>query len=330
MENVVHFIGVDLSKKTIDLAYLPTRSHLLIDNQIEGFNKMLKWLESLNLCHSQVMFIMEHTGLYSKLFEQFLHQKSILFAKVPALEIKRSMGITRGKSDKIDAARIALYAEEKNHRLKPNAPTDKRLDRLKRLETNRESFVKERASTLCRIKELRNIKISENDLILKTNLDIVKAYTKQIEKIDVEIERVIQEEESLHRNFELLKSIKGVGSVVALAVILKTENFTRFQNARKFACYCGIAPFEHTSGSSIRGKNKVSHLADKGMKTLLELSARSAVRYNTEIRDYYQRRIENGKSSQSTLNVVRNKIIYRMFSVIRRQEPYAMDYQKAV
>lgn len=325
----MHYIGVDLSKKTIDLAYRPTQSHTKIENQQEGFMQLVKWLESLKLSSSTVMLVMEHTGLYSKLFEQFLHREGIQFCKVTALEIKRSIGMTRGKSDKIDAARIALYAEEKSHRLRPNRPTNARLERLKLLRSTRESLVKERAATKCRIKELTNIKILKKDILLKSNQAIHDAYTKQIEKIEAEIEKIIQQEESLSRNFELLKSIKGVGNVLALATIIKTENFTRFPNARKFACYCGTAPFEHSSGSSIRGKTKVSHLADKGMKTLLELSARSAVRYNPEIRNYYQRRVAEGKSKQSTLNIVRNKIIYRMFAVIKRQMPYVAELNLA-
>jgi transposase len=120
----------------------------------------------------------------------------------------------------------------------------------------------------------------------------------------------------------LLKSVKGVGPVVALATIIKTGNFTRFTNPRKFACFCGTAPFEHTSGSSIRGKTKISSLRDKKMKTLLDLAAKSAIQYDKELQAYYTRRLTMGKSKKSTINIVRNKIIYRMFAVIKRQTPY--------
>ena len=77
------------------------------------------------------------------------------------------------------------------------------------------------------------------------------------------IETIIDEDPSLKQNFDLLQSIKGVGKIIALTTIIKTHNFTRFANARKFACYCGTAPFEHSSGTSIRKKSRVSHLADK-------------------------------------------------------------------
>src|SRR5207249_1700630 len=120
------------------------------------------------------------------------------------------------------------------------------------------------------------------------------------------------------RNYTLLQSIIGVGPVLALAVIIKTRNFTLFATARKFSCHCGCAPFAHTSGTSIRGKTKVSHLADKHLKTLLDLAAKTAIQHDKELKAYYQRRLEMGKSKMSTINIVRNKIIYRMFAVINR------------
>ena len=141
-----------------------------------------------------------------------------------------------------------------------------------------------------------------------------------------EIETIINQQEPLKYNFNLLQSIKGVGKILSLTAIIKTHNFTRFANARKFACFCGTAPFEHSSGTSIRKKSRVSHLADKQMKSLLDLSAKSAIQYDKELREYYLKRTEAGKSKMSTINVVRNKILYRMFAIIKRQTPFAENY----
>ena len=105
-------------------------------------------------------------------------------------------------------------------------------------------------------------------------------------------------------------------------MISYTENFTRFSNARKFNCYAGLAPFAHQSGSSIKGKARVSRLANKEAKTLLNLAASSAIRFNTEMRAYYQRRVQEGKRKMSCLNIIRSKMVARMFAVIKRQTPY--------
>jgi len=329
MENARHFIGADLSKRTIDLFYRPSKSHLKITNSEEGYLLLIKWIKEHRLVFSELMIVMEHTGLYSACFEKFLHKQSIAFCKVSALEIKKSIGVVRGKTDKIDAGRIADYANEKKDKLHPQKPISKTLERLKLLRSSRELLVKQRAGLKCFVKEIQNIGTSDKDIILKAHIKTIKAMNEQIASLENEMEKTINQDEQVTRNYHLLMSIKGVGKVLAIAVIVKTDNFIRFKNARKFACFCGTAPFEFSSGSSVRKRTRVSHIADKSMKTLLELSARSAIQHNPDIKAYFQRRVAEGKSKMSTLNIIRNKIIYRMFAVIKRQEIHTETYKRA-
>jgi transposase len=326
---VQQIIGADLSKKTIDLVCHLSNTHLKIDNSLAGFKQMLKWFKQQQINTYETMLIMEHTGLYSYRLEEFLHQHQIAFTKVNALAVKRSMGLVRGKTDKVDAARIAAYGFEKREKLSADAPVAGELKRLQMLNSTRERLVKQRAALTCAIKEYRHIGISDKDLIMKTQLQLVANFDRQIEKLQMEIEKIIETKQQLKQNFSLLQSIKGVGKVVALAAIIKTQNFSRFTNARKFACFCGTAPFEHTSGTSIKGRTRVSHLADKQMKSLLDLSAKTAIQYDKELKDYYLRRLQIGKSKMSTINIVRNKILYRMFAVIKRQTPFVENYLQA-
>jgi transposase len=324
-----HIIGADLSKKSIDLVCHLLNTHIQIENSITGFNDLLQWFKQQKINASKTMIVMEHTGLYSYCFEKFLHQHQMPFCKVNALAIKRSLGIVRGKTDKLDAARIAAYGYEKKDKLTIDVAASDALKRLQMLHSTRDRLVKQRASLICAIKEYRHIGIPEKDIIMQTQTQLIKNFDRQIEKLMTEIETIIDEDMSLKQNFNLLQSIKGVGKVVTLAIIIKTRNFTRFANARKFACFCGTAPFEHSSGTSIRKKSRVSHLADKQMKTLLDMSAKSAIQYDKELREYYLKRTEAGKSKMSTINVVRNKILYRMFAVIKRQTPFLENYLQA-
>lgn len=325
---VNHIIGADLSKKTIDLVSHLHNCHLQITNCFSGFKQMLEWFAYLRIDSSQMLIVMEHTGLYSFCFEDFLHQHHIAFTKVNALAIKRSMGIVRGKTDKLDAGRIAAYGYEKRSKLKANKAVIQDMKRLQMLHSTRERLVKQRAGLLCAVKEYKHIGIPEKDMIVKSQLQMIIAFNKQIEKLDKEIKFVIEGQESIKQNYQLVQTIKGVGEVVATATIIKTNNFTRFANARKFACFCGTAPFPHSSGSSIKGRTKVSHLADKKMKTLLDLSAKVAIQYDKELQEFYIRRLEMGKSKTSTINIVRNKILYRMFAVVKRQTPYIENYNR--
>ncbi|WP_175546101.1 transposase, partial [Flavisolibacter ginsengisoli] len=140
---------------------------------------------------------------------------------------------------------------------------------------------------------------------------------------------LIESNSSIKQNQDLLLSIKGVGKVLSLETIIKTRNFSRFKKARKFACYCGTAPFPCESGTSLKMKTKVDSHADKRMKTLLDLSAKTAIQHDKELREYYLKRLEKGKSKMSTINIVRNKILYRMFAVVKRQTPFVENNVKA-
>ena len=231
--------------------------------------------------------------------------------------------MTRGKSDKQDAALIARYGIEKMSRLVVCQPVDKSLEQLQMLHSTRAKLVAIRAGLLTAVKELQFMcGLKSTDPVISSQVSVVNCLTGKIAKLNQEILLCIQGDEAIKNNLQLLQSIKGIGKVVALAFIIKTGNFTKFRDGRKFACYCGTAPFENSSGSSIRGKTRVSHLADKPMKTLLSLSAFSAVKSDPELIDYYRQRQARGKSKMSTINVVRNKIIHRAFAVINRQTPY--------
>jgi transposase len=327
---VPYIIGADLSKKSIDVAIHPGGAHRKISNDQAGFRLLMKWLKQQSINPAETILVMEHTGLYSYRFEQYLHQEHTRFSKVPGLAIKRSMGLVRGKNDKLDALRIARYGFEKMDQLVLVPPANENLQKLQLLYSLRERLVRNRASFLASVKELKQVgEWKPSDILIASQTALIKTLDQQIDKVEQQILLIIESDQQLIQNYSLLLSIKGVGKVLALAAIIKTENFTRFTDARKFACHCGIAPFENTSGTSIRGKTRVSNLADKRMKSLLDIAAKSAIQYDKELRHYFLRRTEDGKSKMSTINVVRNKLLYRIFAVIKRQTPFIESYFRA-
>jgi transposase len=134
-------------------------------------------------------------------------------------------------------------------------------------------------------------------------------------------------DESLQENFTLITSIKGVALINTVAILIATQNFSRFENARQFACYAGIAPFGKQSGTSIKGKPKVSRLANKKLKVLLTQAAKSAIRHDENLRLYYERKLSEGKEKWLILNNVKNKIVHRVFSIVKNRLPYSVNHQ---
>ncbi len=322
-----NIIGADIAKLSIELYCYKTKSSISIENNEKGYSQFLKWIKEQKLLQKDIFVVMEHTGLYNYCFENFLFKKEISYHITNALNIKMSLGITRGKSDKLDAMRIARFGHDKKLVLENSPTTSKSIKRLQMLQSTRDRLVKQCAGLKNAVKEYEHIQIPQKDIILKSQYRIIVVMGQQIKKIEEEIEKLIATNELLATNYKLLTSIKGVGPVLATETIIKTRNFTKFADSRKFSCYCGTAPFEHSSGTSIRGKTRVSSLADKGMKKLLTTASFTAIQYNPEMKKYYERRIKSGKSPMSTINIIRNKIIGRMFAVIKRQTPYVEIYQ---
>ncbi len=323
--NFTTFVGVDISKLTIDAHLRGTNTFKSFSNNQKGFTALLAWSKKqLRIADfTETMICFENTGVYSINLAIYLQEANVSFAMLPPLEIKQSLGMHRGKSDSIDARRIAEYAWQHRDTIKPSVLPAKNIRKLQTLITLRNRLVRDKGGFEVTWKEQR-LQFSYGDY--QEMFDIYQCMIGhlivQLKKIEAQILSVIESDAALKNNYDLLKSMKGIGPVIAANMITCTHNFTRFANWRKFACYAGTAPFEHTSGTSIRGKTQVSHLASKPLKRLLHLAAISAITHNKELRTYYLKRVNEGKSKMSTINILRNKIIARMFAVINRQSEY--------
>jgi transposase len=266
---------------------------------------------------------MEHTGLYSHLFELFLQKEGIGYLKKPAVEIKQSIGMIRGKSDRIDAKRIAQYGWLRREELTPQKYPTLLLADIKDLLSYRGKLLRDRSGYQVRLKEeLQTGRVKKTDFLYKEQQKDIAYLDGKIKVVENKLFNLIKSNEAVNCNFLLLQTIKGIGRITAAYVIVITDNFVRFTDPRKFNCYAGLAPFEHQSGKSIRGKNRVSHLANKTIKCLLRLSAFVAVRYNEELKNYYLKRVAEGKSKMSVLNIIGAKLVKIMFAVVKRKTSY--------
>jgi len=322
--NIKETIGIDISKLKFDARIHSNQMFKTFENSKKGFRNLIKWVNTnSDYSANETLFIYEYTGLYSYQLAVFLTECDLPFTLVPGLAIKRSLGISRGKDDRIDATKIALYGYRLREELTPQKLPSKAIIKLKRLLTLRERLVKQRAGYKGSLKEQKSVLLKKDNLILfDTQEKMIKTLTKGIDKIDSEMQEIIKADRELETIYKLVKSVKGIGTQTTLFLIAYTDGFTKFKNSRKFASYCGIAPFPNSSGSSIRGKTKVSHLANKKIKSLLDLCAKTSIQYSPEMKAFYQRRVNQGYNKMSTINIIRNKLLARAFAVVRRRVPY--------
>jgi transposase len=317
-------IGIDVSKLTLDVFIHSLKHHFVVSNNPAGFSKLLQVIwKGLPNKKENLFFCFEDTGKYSLPLCIFLNGEKLSFSMVPALDIKRSLGLVRGKNDKKDASFIALYAWRKRDEIKQTNFPAGSIVRIKHLLSLRNKLVKHKKAYQTAICDVHDyFKEGDSQFYLDVNKRVIKSLNLEMVSIEKEIETIIKSDLEVLKNYKILKTVPGIGKIIAFYLIAYTHNFTRFENARKFCCYCGIAPFENRSGTSLKGRTKVNHLANKMIKALLNMGTLSAIRNYPEFKSYFNRRIETGHNKMSTINIVRNKIVFRAFSVIKRGTPY--------
>jgi transposase len=322
-------VGIDVSKATIDVVVLDNTQaevihHGKFSNDETGVKQLLDWLGGIAGFEQQkAIFCMEATGLYCYTLTEQLQQNNIAVWIENSVQIKRSLGIIRGKDDKTDAFRIARYASKNQERIRLWKPVREVVEKIKHLATLRERLVQTQKKLLTPIEEM---KTSGNPLIArmleKSIRKSINAIEKDLKKIEAEILSLIEKDESLNKLYLLITSVVGIGFVTAVNLIIHTNEFTFLNDSRKLACYCGVAPFVHQSGTSIRGKTRVHPMANKKLKTNLHMASLTAVKLDHDLKAYYQRKVAEGKSKLSVLNAVKCKMLARVVAVVNKQTPY--------
>lgn len=331
------FIGIDISKDYIDCALLnEAQPKALKNNQfkndLDGFDSMEEWLIKMNVnIKKDALFCMEHTGTYGLMLFAWLTQKEFDFCVEPGLKIKRSLGMTRGKDDKIDARRIADYAFTHINKLKLFSLPSEKIVYLKQLLTYREQLVRNRTSFKNSIKSHEQYeRITKHKTVTDDITAMIAAHDNHIKLVEKQIIQEIESDQELKKNFDLATSVKGIGLVIAAFMLVTTNNFSGFEDSRQYACYSGVAPFANTSGVSIRGKTMVSPLANKKVKAMLSRGANSAAKWDPEIKTYFNRRKIEGKDHKVIINAISCKLISRVFAVVKRQSPFVVTYQQKI
>lgn len=320
------FIGVDISKKTLDCAIydketVKMRGNLYrkVSNDESGYKEMISWIKSIGIKQVNIHVCMEHTGIYGYDFALYLEDNKIVYSMVSGFTIKRSGGMQRGKDDKIDAIRIATYANRFGDTLQPTVMRGSIMMKLRDLTNDRKLLVKQAAEHKSVIEEHKKHPESSR---YKRSKEIVKSLQVFINEVEQEILELINSDEDIAQNYSLITSITGIANVNAVNTIVATNNFKSFSNARQYASFLGIAPYTVKSGTSVNKGTHVSKMGNKRLKADLSQAAKSALMHSPEIKAYYMRKRAEGKSFGSVLNAIKFKLVEYIFAVVKRQTPF--------
>ena len=329
------FIGIDVSRNELDFAVMENKIllfHKEIKNEqgaIISFVSELKKIPGFKMTKS--LFCMEDTGFYSNHLLGSLKKVRANFVSENALRIKNSLGLVRGKYDKIDAIRIAQFTQKNKDDLKLWVQERPVMTQLKSLSTLRDRLLNLKVILKTSLDEQESfIHKDIQRLTVKYCQRSLEAVLADLESINSKIALLMESDEHLLMLMKLITSVPAVGQITAMQIIICTNEFRDINNPKKFACYAGVAPFKKESGNIVRNA-RVSHFANKKMKSLLHMCAMVSLQRGGELKTYFDRKTKiEGKAGMSVMNAVRNKLILRIFACVNQRRSYQKDRQPSI
>ena len=321
-------IGIDVSKITLDASIfvacevINSFPHIPVRNEKQGFKELLRWAKTQGVNTKDTLFGLEFTGYYSDALEQFLTGKKLCYAMLPTTVVKHYQRGTRDKNDKTDSAKIADYLFRFNGTecIKQRVLPSKAMQELKALKSERKFYVQQRVA--CENRQ----NVAKSKLEQKHLQKAIDLFNEQIEQIEQQMAEVVTSDEEIYLTYTRLLTIPGIGPVNAINTIANTQNFTAFETARQYAKYVGVAPSEHSSGTSVRWRGRPSPHADLQAKADLSMAAMRAVEFSCDMSIYYERKLGNRPNDKDVkkkaLNAVKFQLIKMMFAVVRQDRVF--------
>lgn len=333
-----NYLGIDVSKLSFDVSLIIVingcKQPVVIsrfDNNTAGLKSFKDWLKEHQVSFDEnSLLVIENTGIYHRLIWNFCTTNLLPFFIGNAADLKWSFGIARTKNDKVDSMRLCEYAYKNHEDIKPTTGLNKALITLKDLLSNRSKLLRQKNAIKQTLGELKmsNDKTTQQ-LLERLNKAALDGLKKSIKLIEAEMLNLVKQDDAVSANYRRMLTVPGIGKITAIFIICCTNNFAIKVTGKQLANYAGVVPHEHTSGTSVKGRNRVHFMANKELKAILTMGALSAISAYPEFKDYYARKMNEGKKHLQVLNAIKNKMLLRVAAVINQQKCYENKYQAA-
>jgi transposase len=333
-------VGIDISKEKIDASAIDVTGsqpgvvrldYREFGNRPMGFRRMLVWVRHLkeDACLDDVLFCCETTGGYDRRLCDYIYAKGLSIWREGALQIKRSMGVRKGKDDKADSLMIAEYAMRHMDKAVIYETPSQSVRDLKSLLLYRHKLVQEKTEKTVRMKELQATSAGSKSLrfILRDARKSIKSIEKSIKECERQILQLYKENNDLNKSYEHLTSVSGIGIVNATAFIAYSNNFTGITTANKLASYWGCASFRERSGTSLDRRAYVKCYSSSLLKAYLTQAAECAIKEHGIYHEYFLRLTAAGKPYRVIINNVRNKLIHLAYSLVTNDVNYEREHE---
>lgn len=327
-------IGIDISKKTLDWCLLKEKEevgfHQTSNDMDSVVNKLREVLDKDAIDVGDVLICAEYTGRYIYPLVMACHKCGVDLWLESGYNVKCEARKERGKDDRTDARRIAEYGRKNQDDARIYELPSESIATLRDLMSERSLYTSQRAAHKAQLKDMKDYMPAETySARYARQQNVIEALDKQIQEVDIEMEKIISSDRELKRQSDLLCTVPGISKISATVLIAITAGFSLFMDGRELCCYAGLAPFAYMSGTSIHSKRRVSGRADHDLKALLHMCAIAAATRmkSSKFAEYYKRKVEEGKNKMSVLNAVRAKLVLTAFAVVRDNKKYEENYK---
>jgi transposase len=327
MTTIKYSVGVDIASSTFTVAVgeMPWQVVLkpqMFENTEDGYQTLLAWFAEHHLSVSETVVCMEATGVYSEGLAYFLYAKGYRVAVQSPLEVKRTFKPYGPKSDAVDSLQIAEYACRHTDKLSFWKPRSEILEQVKALLAVREQFVSQNTAHKNALKAIQR-KVVRTPFAEQAYWQLIEQVKQQIKAIDSEVRRLIESDPTFKEMLLLLISIPGVQLLLAAHFILLAQFSLEY---KVLAAFLGIAPHEHSSGTSVFKHATSRHFGPPAMRKLLYLAACSICTHRPQFGRYLARKTQQGKPARLVLNNVENKLVRIMCAVLQSKTTFIENY----
>jgi transposase len=207
----------------------------------------------------------------------------------------------------------------------PNMIYTEILEEIRIFLSQREQITKQKISLNNALKSLKK-KFHQSEKATNLYEEMITSCTTKLKYIDKEIEALISSEPEYKQIIENLKTVPGVGNMLAVHMMVVTEGFESHLNAKELGSYLGIVPLPYESGKSVRRRTSSSGVGPSVLRKLLYLSSMTSRRYDEDMKKYFFRKVAEGKSKKLVLNNIANKLIKILVALITSKKPYIKNF----
>jgi transposase len=330
MSIVKQSVGIDISKSTFTacVCHRSTDGSVKFSkvhsfgNESKGFNQFLRWVKSESTAqNAELVFLMEATGVYYESLAYHLHKIKKVVHVVLANTSKHyfsSLNI-KSKTDKIDARVLSQFGAERRHRVWcPPSPVFLQLRNLTRYHLQ----LQEQKTAIGNLRHSKEAAYDVQTLIIKSNKRLIAEINKQIQICLAAIDKLIKSDEGLKEKVRKLNTIKGVGLITIATILAETSGFAGFNNAKQLVRYAGYDIVQNESGSSVKGKTRISKKGNRYIRNALYFPAMVSCRCNPAMKIAYVRIIQKKSSKMIGQVAIQRKLLVLIYSMWKNETEF--------